>query len=80
MTALFRARLHWGKHFPLSAHQVTSLYPAMQTFKKLCGETDRNGVFRNAYTERVLGLASSAPATAFAGDAQFACAAQLKAS
>jgi L-gulono-1,4-lactone dehydrogenase len=56
MTALLDARLHWGKHFPLSVAEVERLYPDLERFRQLCQATDANGVFRNDYTRRVLGL------------------------
>jgi FAD/FMN-containing dehydrogenase len=56
MNRLFGARLHWGKHFPLSEADIASGYPSLATFKELCQRTDPNGVFRNGYTQRVLGL------------------------
>ena len=54
MTRLFQARLHWGKHFPLSAAEVERVYPRLQEFRALCRKVDRNGVFRNEFAERVL--------------------------
>jgi L-gulono-1,4-lactone dehydrogenase len=51
------ARLHWGKHFPLQLADIAGLYPEMETFRELCRRHDPRGVFRNDYTERVLGLA-----------------------
>ena len=59
MHALFGARLHWGKHFPLNARHVASAYPALEAFKRICRRTDPLGAFSNAYTARVLGLAPS---------------------
>jgi len=56
MVRLFGARLHWGKHFPLSEADIASAYPGLAKFKELCRRTDPNGVFRNGYTRRVLGL------------------------
>jgi L-gulono-1,4-lactone dehydrogenase len=56
MTSLAGARLHWGKHFPLGAAEMARLYPHLETFKQVCRNTDPGGVFRNDYTERVLGL------------------------
>lgn len=56
MNRLVDARLHWGKHFPLGAADIARHYPRLETFKQLCADTDPGGVFRNAYTERVLGL------------------------
>jgi FAD/FMN-containing dehydrogenase len=56
MTTLFDARLHWGKHFPLGVAEIGPLYPDLERFRQLCRTTDPNGVFRNDYTKRVLGL------------------------
>jgi L-gulono-1,4-lactone dehydrogenase len=56
MVRLFGARLHWGKHFPLSEADIASAYPGLGKFKELCRRTDPNGVFRNGYTKRVIGL------------------------
>jgi hypothetical protein len=56
MNRLFGARLHWGKHFPLGAVEIARLYPELEQFRQLCREVDPNGVFRNDYTRRVLGL------------------------
>ncbi|MFL5047547.1 MAG: D-arabinono-1,4-lactone oxidase, partial [Xanthobacteraceae bacterium] len=56
MTALFAARLHWGKHFPLGVAEIEPLYPGLERFRQLCRATDPNGVFRNDYTKRVLGF------------------------
>jgi L-gulono-1,4-lactone dehydrogenase len=53
---IFGARLHWGKHFPLSVVEIAPLYPDLQQFKQFCRAVDRNGVFANDYTKRVLGL------------------------
>ncbi len=52
----FEARLHWGKHFPLTAAQVGRAYPGLDRFRQFCGASDARGVFRNAFAERVLGL------------------------
>jgi L-gulono-1,4-lactone dehydrogenase len=56
MVRLFGARLHWGKHFPLSEADIASAYPGLAKFKELCRRTDPHGVFRNDYSRRVLGL------------------------
>ncbi len=56
MNKLFGARLHWGKHFPLNAVDIARLYPNLETFREICRKRDRDGVFRNAYCKRVLGL------------------------
>jgi L-gulono-1,4-lactone dehydrogenase len=55
MSALFAARLHWGKHFPLGP-EATGTYPRLQDFRRVCLALDPHGVFRNAYTARVLRL------------------------
>ena len=56
MNKLFGARLHWGKHFPLSAVEIARLYPDLDTFRQICRNRDPDGVFRNDYTRRVLGV------------------------
>lgn len=56
MTGFVGARLHWGKHFPLGAAETARAYPHLETFKQICRNTDPGGVFRNDYTERVLGF------------------------
>jgi FAD/FMN-containing dehydrogenase len=61
MTRLFGARLHWGKHFPLSCADIESAYPHLEEFRQLCREVDPRGVFRNEYADRVLGFAGMAP-------------------
>ena len=53
---LFKARLHWGKHFPLEHADIAPLYPRLEEFRALCRRYDRAGMFRNGYTFRVLGL------------------------
>lgn len=54
------ARLHWGKHFPLGQAEMAPAYPELEKFRQICQRTDPNGVFRNDYTQRVLGLGSPA--------------------
>jgi hypothetical protein len=61
MTRLYDARLHWGKHFPQASHDVARLCPGLPVFKQVCWGVDPNGVFRNAYTDRVLGLPPGPP-------------------
>lgn len=56
MFALFGARLHWGKHFPLGAAETARMYPELELFKRIRGATDPSGAFRNHFTDRVLGL------------------------
>jgi FAD/FMN-containing dehydrogenase len=54
MTQLFEARLHWGKYFPLTNGEIEGAYPRLSEFRTLCRQVDPNGVFRNAFTDRVL--------------------------
>jgi len=54
--ALFGARLHWGKHYPLGAPEVARMYPHVAQFRALCRANDPAGVFRNDFTDRVLQL------------------------
>ena len=56
LTGLVSSRLHWGKHFPLGVAETARVYPHLEAFKQVCRHTDPGGVFRNGYTERVLGL------------------------
>jgi L-gulono-1,4-lactone dehydrogenase len=53
---LFKARLHWGKHFPLQYADIAPLYPRLDEFRALSDACDPNGILRNGYTTRVLGL------------------------
>ena len=53
---LFKARLHWGKHFPLDYADIAPLYPRLEEFRHLCRVADPRGVLRNKYTARVLAL------------------------
>lgn len=62
MTALFLARLHWGKYFPLSNAEIESVYPHLEEFRRICRETDPRGVFRNEFTDRVLGFSDTTAA------------------
>lgn len=55
------ARLHWGKHFPLRHDDIAGLYPRFDEFRSLCRTYDRDGVLRNAYSRRVLGLPPGRP-------------------
>jgi FAD/FMN-containing dehydrogenase len=54
MAHMFAARLHWGKYFPLSNAEVENTYPRLSEFRSICAQVDPHGVFRNAFTERVL--------------------------
>lgn len=55
MTALFGARLHWGKYMP-PEHISTDAYPHLAEFRRICRRTDPHGVFRNGFVKRVLGF------------------------
>ena len=57
MHALFGARLHWGKHYPLGELETARMYPDLPTFLRRCRARDPAGTFRNAFTDRVLGRA-----------------------
>ena len=54
MAERFGARLHWGKWFPLGGSQVEEAYPGLGEFRAICDEHDPDGVFRNAFVERVI--------------------------
>jgi FAD/FMN-containing dehydrogenase len=54
MAALFMARPHWGKHFPLGGTEVENLYPRLEEFRAHCRRVDPHGVFRNEFAQRVL--------------------------
>jgi xylitol oxidase len=51
------ARPHWGKVFRAGADVVTPRYPRFADFRELAERFDPEGRFRNAWTERKLGLA-----------------------
>jgi len=55
MAALFGARPHWGKYFPLESVHVAGLYPNLAEFRELCRQVDPKGVFRSAFVNRVMG-------------------------
>ena len=50
------ARPHWGKVFAAEADQLAPLYPRFDDFRALVGKYDPNGVFRNDFLARKLGL------------------------
>jgi hypothetical protein len=68
LNRLVAARLHWGKHFPLQYADIAPLYPRLGAFRELCHRHDPGGVFRNAYTAKVLGLAPERPRTPIPSD------------
>jgi FAD-linked oxidoreductase len=51
----FDARPHWGKRHFLTAAQLRELYPRWDDFQAVRKRLDPDGVFANAYVERVLG-------------------------
>ncbi|WP_182113054.1 MULTISPECIES: D-arabinono-1,4-lactone oxidase [unclassified Actinotalea] len=51
-------RPHWGKLHGLGADRLSALYPRFDDFRAVRAEHDPGGLFRNAYTDRVLGPAS----------------------
>ncbi len=60
MTRLFRARLHWGKYFPLDGAYARAAYPRLDEFAAVCRRYDPHGVFQNEFTRRVLSKATPA--------------------
>jgi xylitol oxidase len=50
--APFGARPHWGKLFLGSAESIESVYPKLPDFRRLAGELDPAGKFRNAFLDR----------------------------
>jgi FAD/FMN-containing dehydrogenase len=62
------ARLHWGKYVPafpqkpVTHGDVERLYPQLVRFQRWCEQIDPQGVFRNDYARRVLGLRRPQPA------------------
>lgn len=56
LNRLFEAKLHWGKRFPLTNAEIETLYPGLPEFREICRSIDPNGVFRNEFSNRVLGF------------------------
>ncbi len=50
------ARPHWGKVFAAGVDQLAPLYPRFDDFRALVARHDPNGLFRNGFLERKLGL------------------------
>jgi FAD/FMN-containing dehydrogenase len=49
-------RPHWGKRHGLAASALAPLYPRFEAFRRLAGELDPQGRFRNPHLADVLGL------------------------
>jgi hypothetical protein len=60
--SLYGARLHWGKWFPLSSREIEQTYPGMKRFREIVALHDPQGLFCNAYAQRVLGCGEGADA------------------
>ena len=56
MSKLFGARPHWGKLCPLAPSELRDLYPRFRDFKQICQEYDPDSVFRNHWTDELLGV------------------------
>jgi xylitol oxidase len=50
--APFGARPHWAKLFVGSAELIESVYPKLPDFRRIAGELDSDGKFRNAFLDR----------------------------
>ena len=48
-------RPHWGKLHWLDADRLRQLYPRFEDFRRLRAELDPDGLFGNAYLDRILG-------------------------
>lgn len=48
-------RPHWGKLHGLGAERLAALYPRFDDFRRVRASVDPEGLFANAYTDRVLG-------------------------
>jgi FAD-linked oxidoreductase len=51
----YQGRPHWGKRHFHSAATLAPLYPRWEEFQRVRARLDPTGVFRNEYTDRVLG-------------------------
>ena len=52
--ALFQARPHWGKYFPISRKTVENLYPHLAEFRNVCFRFDPSGRFQNQWVSRLV--------------------------
>jgi FAD/FMN-containing dehydrogenase len=62
MVALFGARPHWGKVFPVDATAVAALYPRLPEFRRICAECDPAHAFANPWTASLLLTPGQCPA------------------
>jgi FAD-linked oxidoreductase len=56
----YGGRPHWGKRHFQTAGTLAERYPRWADFQRIRSRLDPDGVFRNAYTDRVLGSAVAA--------------------
>lgn len=56
MTALFEARLHWGKHLPAVERYAERSYPRLPEFLEVLQRWDPAGRMQNPFTQRMLGV------------------------
>jgi alditol oxidase len=57
------ARPHWGKVFAAGVDRLEPLYPHFNDFRELAAKYDPDGLFRNDFLSRKLGLQSPLPAS-----------------
>ena len=55
-TRKFNSRLHWGKYFELTPHDLQTMYPKFADFARMRATLDPKGVFLNDQLERIFGL------------------------
>ena len=55
----YAGRPHWGKRHFQTAETLAPLYPDWDRFQEIRAQFDPDGLFGNAYTDRVLGAAGS---------------------
>jgi FAD-linked oxidoreductase len=48
-------RPHWGKLHSLGAAELSERYPRFEDFRRVVARVDPDGLFRNAYLDRILG-------------------------
>jgi L-gulono-1,4-lactone dehydrogenase len=57
----YGGRPHWGKRHFQTAATLAPRYPGWAAFQAVRARLDPDGVFANAYTDRVLGPAGDRP-------------------